>query len=127
MKSAPKSRYVKHVLVIAGSWSTRALIGAQLKEEGFEVTGSDTFESAVSQLEQSKIKPRLLVVESTEIAIDQKAISLLDEMCHGAPLILICGAWDCPSQLRWTGAMHELRKPITIGQIVEKVKELFPI
>jgi DNA-binding NtrC family response regulator len=127
MKSAPKSRYAKHVLIIAGSWSTRALIGAQLKEEGFEVIGSDTFESAVSQLEQFRIRPRLLIVESTEIVMNQDAIALLDEMCHGAPLILICGAWDCPSQLRWTGAMHELRKPVTIGQIVEKVKGLFPI
>ena len=123
---ARKSRYVKHVLVIAGNWLPRALIGAQLTEEGFEVTGSDTFESAVSKLEQSRIKPRLLIVESTEITINSKAIALLDEICHGAPLILICGAWDCP-QLRWRGAIHQLTKPITIGQIAEKVKEVFPI
>jgi len=127
MTSARKSRYVKQVLIIAGGWQTRALIGAQLKEEGFEVTGSDTFESAISQLEQSRIRPRLLIVESTEIAIDHKAIARLDEMCHGAPLILICGAWDCPSQLEWTGVIHQLTKPTTIGQIVEKAKELFPI
>jgi DNA-binding response OmpR family regulator len=123
---ARKSRHVKHVLVIAGSWLTRALIGAQLTEEGFEVTGSDTFDSAVSQLEQSKIKPRLLIVETTEITMDSNAIPLLDEICYGVPLILICGAWHCP-QLRWTGAIHRLMKPITIGQIVDKVKEVFPI
>jgi DNA-binding NtrC family response regulator len=126
MASARKSRYVKQVLVIASSWQTRALIGAQLTEEGFEVTGSETFESAVSQLEQSKIKPRLLIVESTEITIDQKAIALLDEICRGAPLVLICGAWECP-ELEWTGAIHQLTKPTTIGQIAEKVKEVFPI
>jgi len=126
MVSARKSRHVKHVLVIAGSWLTCALIGAQLTEECLEVTGSDTFESAVSKLEQSRIKPRLLIVESTEMSIDCKAIALLDEMCRGAPLILICGAWDCP-ELGWTGAIHKLTKPITIGQIVEKVKEVFPI
>lgn len=126
MISARKSRYVKQVLVIAGSWTTRALIGAQLAEEGFEVTGSDTFESAVSQLEQSRIKPRLLIVESTNIIINSKAIAHLDEISHGAPLILICGAWDCP-QLIWTGAIHRLVRPTTIGQIVEKVKEVFPI
>ena len=127
MTTARKSRYVKQVLIIAGSWKTRALIGAQLKEEGFEVTGSDSFESAVAQLEQSGIKPRLLIVESTEIAIDRKAIALLGEMCQGLPLILICGAWDCPSQLEWKGAIHQLTKPTTIGQIVEKAKEVFPI
>ena len=96
MVSTRKSRYVKQVLVIAGNWLTRALIGAQLAEEGFEVAGSETFESAVSQLEQSRIRPRLLIVESTETTMDQNAIALLDEICHGAPLILICAAWDCP-------------------------------
>jgi len=126
MVSTRKSRYVKQVLVIAGNWLTRALIGAQLAEEGFEVAGSETFESAVSQLEQSRIRPRLLIVESTETTMDQNAIALLDEICHGAPLILICAAWDCP-ELEWTGAIHRLTKPTTIGQIVEKVKEVFPI
>ena len=126
MVSTRKSRYVKQVIIIAGNWLTRALIGAQLTEEGFEVIGSETFESAVSQLEQSEVKPRLLIVESTETTMDQKAIALLDEICHNAPLILICGAWDCP-EIAWTGAVHRLTKPTTIGQIVEKVKEVFPI
>ena len=123
MISTPKSRYVKHVLVISGNRSTRALIGAQLKEEGFEVTGSDTFESAVSQLGQSGIKPRLLIIESAEIAMERQAIALLDEICQGAPLIVICGSWDCSSQLKWTGAIHELRKPMTIGQSWKRRKK----
>ena len=127
MTTARKSRYVKQVLIIASSWQTRALIGAQLREEGFEVTGSDTFENDVSQLEQSRIRPRLVIVESTEMAMDQNAIDLLNETCRGAPLMLICGAWDCPSQLKWTGAIHRLTKATTIGQIVEKVREVFPI
>ena len=112
---------MNYVPIIAGNWLTRSLIGAQLKEEGFEVMASATLRGAVSQLVQLRIRPDLLILESLEVNINQKAIDLLGRVCPSAPLIIIRGAWDCPSQLRWAGVTCELRKPLTIGQIVDYV------
>ena len=115
---------MNYVLIIASNWLTRSLIGAQLKEEGFEVIASATFAEAVSQLAQLQIIPGLLIIETLELDIDQKAIDWLSKICPRACLIIIRGAWDYPSQLRWSGSTCDLKKPLTIGQIVDKVKDI---
>ena len=114
------------VLIIAHDRLTWALIGAQLKEEGFEAIGSAGIMGAVFQLTELQVRPGVLIIDTLQLNLDQQAINLLGKICPGAPLILIHGAWDRPSQLRWTAERYELSKPITIGQIVDKVKDVMP-
>ncbi len=113
-----------YVLVIARHRLTRSLIGAQLKEEGFEVMGFATIMEAAFQLTELGVRPDLLIVDTLEQALDQKTIDLLGKVCPETPLILIHGACDYPSQLKWQAKRYKLAKPVTIGQIVGKVKEL---
>ena len=112
------------ILVIAQDRLTRSLIGAQLKEESFEVLGFESVTQAASQLTELQVNPALLIVDTLELNLEQKAIDLLGKICPRAPLMLIHGACDRPGQLRWTAERYELARPLTIGQIVDKVKDL---
>jgi len=112
------------ILIVAYDLLFRSLLGAQLKEEGFEVLGVATLDEAVLQLGEVGTIPSLLIMESKELGIDQKALDLLGRICAEVPLLLIHGAWDKPSQLKWAAGIYELVKPLSLGQIVEKAKEL---
>ena len=112
------------ILIVSKDRLTRALIAAQLKEEGFEVIGSASIMGAVSRLTELLATPALLIIESLELDMEQKAIDHLNRICPGAAYLLIHGACDQPLQLRWTGVLYELAKPLSIGQIVDKVKKI---
>ena len=114
------------ILVIAQDRLTRSLLGAQLKEEGFEVIGSATVIEAALQLKDWRISPDLVIIDTLEQDFSQNATDPLSQLCAKVPLLLIHGASDYPSRLRWQAKTHGLAKPVTIGQIVEKVNQLRP-
>lgn len=114
------------MVIIAQDRLTRSFLGAQLKEEGFEVTGSATITGAILQLRELGIRPALIIIDTLEQHFAPETTELLGKICSGTPLLLIHGACDYPSQLKWQAERYELAKPLTIGQIVDKVKELRP-
>jgi DNA-binding NtrC family response regulator len=117
---------VCNVLLVVGDRVTRSLIGAQLKEEGFEVTGASGIKEATLQLHNLKIKPDLLIIDALEQDLAQNTLDLLAGLCPQAPLILVHGAADYPSHLNWPGKVCGLARPVTIGQVVATVKRLLP-
>ena len=118
---------VHFISIIAPGSLTRSLIGAQLKEEGFAVLGSATLEEAASQLSEVGSVPSLLVIESQGLEIDQRALDALGRICAEVPLLIIHGAWDKPSQLKWKAKVYELVRPMSIGEIVQEVKKILAL
>ena len=112
------------ILIIASNLSTRSLLGAQLKEEGFEALGAAALDEAVLLLGKVGEPPSLVVMDTQELEIEQKAFDLLALICAEVPLLLIHGAWDKPAQLKWKARVHELAKPRSIGEIVAEVKKM---
>ncbi len=112
------------ILIIAQNWLTGSLIGAQLKEEDFKVLGSPTIKEAIARLEQTGVKPVLLIIEARGLDIDQVYVDRLGSLCPGIPLVLIHGAWDRPAEMKWAGNVCEVKKPLTVEQIVDKVRSL---
>lgn len=116
---------MRYILIIARNLLTRAYLGAELKEVGFEVIGAEDIIGAVLQLKERGTKPDFIIMETREQNLGQEAIDLLSGLCQGTPILLICGTWDYPLPLKWQAQTYELTKPVTIGEIVAKVKEWF--
>ncbi len=104
----------------------RAYIGAQLIEEGFEVEGSANLVQSVNDIKERKIRPELVIIDSKDQSFDEEILRVLGRLIPGVPLLLIQGAWDSPPNLEWNGKVLKLNRPVTVGQVVDKVKELIP-
>jgi CheY-like chemotaxis protein len=97
----PEAVQRRKILLAGGTWRPRALILAQLKEEGYDVTAAETWDEAELLLRTHAVRsdaPRVLVLTS-------------------------------PSQLpaataRSLGFEHVLARPYSVGDVVAAVRTL---
>lgn len=111
------------ILLIAADWRLRALVRAQLLEEGFEVRALPALEVALSHLSGGGERPGLIILDTQGVEFDAQAVSELWQLSAQAPLILCEGAWSrvdvCQEAL--TDA-RVLRRPFCVGDLVEEVR-----
>jgi DNA-binding response OmpR family regulator len=114
---------VGEILLIAADWRFRALVRAQLLEEGFQVRALPALEIALSHLTAGGERPGLIILDTLGVEFDGQAVSELWQLSAQAPLILCQGAWSrvdvCQEGL---AAARVLRRPFRVGDLVEEVR-----
>lgn len=108
------------VVLLGAEWKTRALIRAQLIEEGFEVVATDTWPMMRGHLRPG-LKPRLAVVDLKDL--DEPGRVLRDLAVLMKPervLVLAATATVSSSEVSRLG-FHVLRRPLTVATIVATV------
>lgn len=111
-------------MIISKDRLERAYIGAQLIEEGFEVEGSANLIQGARDIREGKIRPELVIIDTRDQDFDKEIVRVLYRLIPDVPLLLIQGAWDNPQTLDWAAGVSKLTRPVTVGQVVEKVKEV---
>jgi CheY-like chemotaxis protein len=111
------------ILLLVNHWPRRALLRAQLIEEGYEVVATDDSATAKSYV-HALLKPRLVIVDLQDLA---DATAVLDQLqAHIQPtrvLVLTALGTITPEELRPRG-FHALARPATMSDIVRKASEL---
>ena len=112
-------------MLVAANFNERRLLFGELLEAGYDVHPSPGFALALGALLQNAIAPRLIVldVQGDEHATP-KSVERLLTLKPGIPLILVVGTidkalWE-PLESRVAAVLH---RPVTIGRIVEAVKQ----
>ena len=111
------------ILLIAAGWRLRALVRAQLLEEGFEVRALPALEVALAYLSRGGERPALILLDTLGVAFDAQAMSDLRQLSGQAPLILCAGA--CSPVEAWQegwATARVLRRPFRVGDLVEEVR-----
>jgi hypothetical protein len=123
MEPTPENR---DVLLVAAELSERRLLFGELLEAGYDVLPVPGLAPALGLLLRHVVIPRLILldVQGDEHATPQSVEHLLARL-PGARSLLLVGAinaalWE-PLQGRVTAL---LRRPITIGRVVETVKQI---
>src|SRR5262245_40417830 len=109
------------VVLLGADWKARALVRAQLIEEGIEVVATNTWPMMRRHLRPG-IKPRLAIVDLK--ALDDPEGVLRDLavlMKPGRVLVLTAAATVAPRAISRLG-FQVLRRPLTIAAIVAAVK-----
>jgi hypothetical protein len=116
---------VGEILLIAAGWRLRALVRAQLLEEGYSVRALPTIESALAVLIQSGEQPRLAILDTQGLMIDAERISDLWQVTGQAPLILCGGVWNRGSLSQGDlPPARVLLRPFCVGDLVEQAKRV---
>jgi hypothetical protein len=110
------------IVLLGAEWKARAMIRAQLIEEGFDVVATNTWPMMRRHLRPGQ-KPRLALVDVS--GLDEPEQVLQDLAVLMKPervLVLAAAATVSPSEISRLG-FHVLRRPVTIAAIVSAVRE----
>jgi hypothetical protein len=108
------------VVLLGADWKTRALIRAQLIEEGFEVVATDTWPMMRRHLRPG-LKPRLAVVDLKDLDEPGRVLHDLAVLMKPERVLVLAAAATIPrSELSRLG-FHVLRRPLTVATVVAKV------
>jgi DNA-binding response OmpR family regulator len=110
------------IWLIAPTWQVRALVRAQLIEEGYEVTAVEGWDALAELLGEEVTAPHLVIVELTG-AEPPGALSLLRSM--PVPRIALRAAGDpTVAALRAEGVDRVLSRPYSVGDVAHAVRAL---
>lgn len=119
------NKNVEDILLIAADWKFRALVRAQLLEEGYSVKAVLSPEMAFLHLVRTGERPRLVIFDMQNMAIDAPRLMDLWRLTQQAPMILCCGALDRtelkqadlpPVQMMW--------RPFRVGDLIQEVQKV---
>jgi CheY-like chemotaxis protein len=112
------------VVVVGKDWQARALLRAQLIEEGVEVEAYETVRAALATLEGSELLPAMLVVDlfaSDDPAAD---IDQLAAWTSQIPTWIIASrSLIAEKRLKGRGFEVILFRPVDMGELVEQIKQ----
>ena len=115
---------VGQVLLIGKDWKTRALLRAQLLEEGVDV---EAYESLAEALEASigiGEVPALLIGDLSESADPAVATAQLAHWSKRIPIWIIASRSVVDEkELQGRGFEAVLFRPIDVGELVERIKQ----
>ena len=120
------NRDVGEILLIASDRRFRALVRAQLLDEGYAVRPLPSLEIALVYLMHGGKQPRLTILDTQGIALEAQALSGLWRVAREAPLIL-CGGMLSRAALDQEGLppmAKVLLRPFRVGDLVKEVQRV---
>jgi DNA-binding NtrC family response regulator len=114
---------VGKVVLVGQDWPTRALLRAQLIEEGLEVEAVETVREALPTSEEPAFRPSLLVADLYSSKDPGAEIEQLAAWAARIPIWIIASlSLLTEPQLKRRGFELILVRPIDLGELVEQIK-----
>ncbi len=111
------------VLIVSRDWRARALLRAQLLEEGCSVRAYESLRDAATVLVSRSFKPGLLVADISEDG-HQDEIDRLAATVRLIPVWVIAGHSTVnEAELRDRGFERVFFRPVDMGKLVEAIKQ----
>ena len=110
------------VVLLAAEWKTRALIRAQLIEEGFEVVATDTWPLMRRHLRPGA-RPRLAVVDVKGLDDAERVLRDLAVLMKPDRVLVLTATATVPLAEFSRLGFRVVRRPVTIAAVVSAVKE----
>lgn len=111
------------VLLVAKDWHTRALLRAQLLEEGVDVEAFETVADALASLDSSDVLPGLLVADLSASENPSAEIDALTQWADQIPIWIIASrSLITEKSLKGRGFEMTLFRPVDVGELVGQIK-----
>ncbi len=111
------------ILIAGKHWTSRALLRAQLIEEGFDVEAYEDVKGGVNRLWGSRDMPALLVVDLFESEGPMEDIATLAHWAKLLPIWIISGhGTSGAATLAGQGFERVLFRPLDMGKLVQEIK-----
>jgi ActR/RegA family two-component response regulator len=110
------------IVLLGADWHPRALIRAQLIEEGFDVVATDSFSMMRSHLRPGS-KPRLAIVDLKGLPDPADVLSGLRSLMQPSRVLVLTGSGTVrPAEIERLG-FRTLSRPLVIRDVVDAAVE----
>jgi CheY-like chemotaxis protein len=111
------------ILISGKDWSGRALLRAQLIEEGFDVEAFEDVKAGVERLWGSREMPSLLVVDLFESVNQVEDMATLSHWAKLLPIWLLAEHGTAGAgMMEGRGFERVLYRPLMVGKLVQEIK-----
>ena len=115
---------MSRILLAGKDWQARALLRAQLLEEGFDVEAYEIIPEALAQLEAGTSLPNLLVADISASDQPSADVEALSTWSRRIPTWIIASqTYIVKKGLRGHGFEMILLRPVDVGELVEQIKQ----
>ena len=112
------------VLLVGKDWQARALLRAQLIEEGASVEAYETGEEALAQLEGRSVLPALLIADISASDHPSVDIESLTSWTRRIPIWIIAShTLSVKGGLEGRGFEALLFRPVDMGKLVQQIQQ----
>jgi len=113
---------VRASILVAKDWRERAFIRAELIEEGIRTLAVEDMDEAEKWLKDPEIVPMIIVYDTKYQKNVRDDINRLLKYSSSVPVLIIAGASENKALGKDLGGLYMVSRPITIGEIVKRVK-----
>jgi DNA-binding response OmpR family regulator len=114
---------MSQILLAGKDWQARALLRAQLIEEGFEVEAHETIREALAALESGSRPPDLFIADVSQSDEPSTDVETLAGRSRQVPIWIIASrAFIIEKGLRGHGFEMTLLRPVDVAELVEQIK-----
>jgi DNA-binding response OmpR family regulator len=111
------------VVLVSKDWQTRALLRAQLLEEGMDVTAFESAREAVEDCGQGASLPGLLIADLAASDDPAAEAELLAAWVKQVPIWIVAShSLIVDKKLKGRGFEMTLFRPIDVGEVVEQIQ-----
>jgi len=115
---------MSQIFIAGKDWQARALVRAQLLEEGFEVEAYETVRDAVAALETGAAPPDLFIVDISASDDPSSDVELLASWSRKVPMWIIASqTFIVEKGLRGHGFEMTLLRPVDVGELVDQITQ----
>lgn len=115
---------MRHILIAGKDWQARALLRAQLLEEGFEVEAYETVPDALVALGPGTNLPDLFIADVSASDDPSADVEALSALSRKLPIwIIATRTYIIEKGLRGHGFEMILLRPVDVGELVEQIKQ----
>jgi DNA-binding NtrC family response regulator len=112
------------ILITGKDWAARALLRAQLIEEGFEVEAHEDLQTVVDRLWGSRDMPSLVIVDLFESRNPVEDIATLSHWAKLLPIWILAGhGTSGAGALEGRGFERVVFRPLDVGKLVQEIKQ----
>jgi hypothetical protein len=108
------------IVLLGIEWQTRALLRAQLIEEGFEVLATDTWPMMRQHLRPGE-KPRLAIVDLQGLPEPERVLNDLRILMKPNRVLVLTAIDTVPLEAIEQLGFRVLKRPVSIGDVVTAV------
>ena len=116
---------MNEIVLVAREWKARALLRAQLSEEGYEVVALRTIEEAMMLLSHGMLRPSLIILDTMGQSLNESVLTDLQALADHAPILVCAGPFDLARfDFEGAGFANVLVRPFTVGDVVNAVRNV---
>jgi DNA-binding NtrC family response regulator len=115
---------VAQVILAGKDWQARALLRAQLIEEGVDVEAYETVQEALAQLKLSPVLPALFIADICDSDHPSADVESLASWAKRLPIWIIAShTSSVKGGLEGCGFVRLLFRPVDVGKLLQQIKQ----